>query len=421
MTVRPFAALCVLVATLTVAAALSSPGSSAVAASTATAHSSTKVDDTALGASPNHVSYKGFASEAKAADYGGSDHYSRTKGSAVTIHWRGVLLSIQGRTAPSFGFGNITTDLLPRTSVSWYTSGALYQHTLYTTPTLPLGAHTTKIVVAGRHAAKSSGNRITLDSFVVSTLAVPPPKAPVVVILMENLSYGSVVGNGSMPFLNKSLIPHSMLLTNYYAVAHPSLPNYDALTSGQMDGCGDGCPTNSFGQHDIFYELHGAGYSFASYNESMPTSCGQSTSYPYAPKHNPEVYYTDVAGTVCNATDLPLTSVNYSGLPRFSFVSPNLINDIHDGTPAQGDAWLSAHVPKFQAAGATVIVVFDEGTSSDTAGGGGHVFADISGAHVAAGTNGTSYNHFGLLRGLLNYFGLGCLGSSCSATPVSIP
>ena len=49
------------------------------------------------------------------------------------------------------------------------------------------------------------------------------------------------------------------------------------------------------------------------------------------------------------------------------------------------------------------------------------MFADISGAQVTAGKSGISYDHYGLLRGLQNYFGLACLGSSCGATPVPIP
>jgi hypothetical protein len=122
---------------------------------------------------------------------------------------------------------------------------------------------------------------------------------------------------------------------------------------------------------------------------------------------------------VCNATDLPYSSVNFSHLPQFSFVTPNLIDDMHDGTAAQGDAWLKANVSKVQAAGATVIVVFDEGSTNT--GGGGHVFADISGAGVTTGQNSSAFNHYGLLRGLLNHFGLGCVGASCSASAVQIP
>jgi phosphatidylinositol-3-phosphatase len=422
MFVRPLAALAVLVTSLAFTNGAASQGGSAPASQTpAASYVNVKVDDTSIGTNPNHISYVGFVSVSHASDFGGSDHYSHTRQSVATIYWKGVRLSIQARTSRRFGIGYVSTDHSPQVSASWYTPRNHYRRTVYATPTLPDGVHTTTIVVSGKRARKASGVTITVDSFVVTTLAAPSARAPIVEILMENLDYGSVVGNGAMPYVNNTLIPRSMLLTNYDAVAHPSLPNYDALTSGQTDGCGDTCPTDSFAQNSIFGELDGAGDQFGSFDESMPTACDMGSTSSYVPRHNPEVYYTALAGSICDRTDLPLTSFDFSSPPDFSFVTPNLIDDIHDGTPAQGDAWLSSFVPKFQAAGATVIVVFDEGASSDTSGGGGHVFADISGAQVTAGKSSISYDHYGLLHGLQNYFGLACLGNSCSATPVAIP
>jgi len=421
MLVRRIAALALLATSLALVSGMASPAPAFARATPATSYTSVKIDDTAIGIGPNHVSYKGFVSVKKVLDYGGSHHYSHTTGSVATIYWQGVRLSIQARTSPRFGIGYISTDHAPRASVSWYTKHNDAKRTVFTTPTLPLGVHTTTLTVSGKHARKSSGTTITLDSFVVTSVVASHTRAPVVEILMENLSYSAVIGNSSMPYVNGKLIPHSLLLTNYDAVAHPSLPNYDALTSGEADGCGDTCPTDSFKQPSIFSELNGAGDSFGSYDESMPSACDLGSTTTYVPRHNPEVYFTGIAGVVCGSTDLPLTSFDYARPPAFSFVAPNLIHDIHTGTPAQGDAWLSTFVPAFQAAGATVIVVFDEGATTDTAGGGGHVFADISGAHVTAGKNGTSYTHYGLLHGLLDYFGLSCLASSCAATPVPIP
>lgn len=421
MLVRRIAALAVL-APLALAGGLASQAAPAFArASPATSYTFVKVDDSAIGVGPNHVSYKGFVSVKKVWDYGGSHHYSHTTGSVATIYWQGVRLSIQARTSPRFGIGYVSTDHAPRTSVSWYSEHNHAQRTVFTSPMLPLGVHTTTLTVSGKHVRWAKGNTITLDSFVVTTVAATHARAPIVEILMENLSYSEVIGNSSMRYVNGTLVPHSLLLTNYDAVAHPSLPNYDALTSGEADGCGDTCPTDSFKQASIFSELDHAGASFGSYDESMPSACDLGSTSTYVPRHNPEVYFAGIAGVVCTSTDQPLSSFDYASPPAFSFVTPNLLHDIHTGTPAQGDAWLSTFVPAFQAAGATVIVVFDEGATSDGTGGGGHVFADISGAHVTAGTSSTSYNHYGLLHGLLDYFGLSCLASSCAATPVPIP
>ena len=39
-------------------------------------------------------------------------------------------------------------------------------------------------------------------------------------------------------------------------------------------------------------------------------------------------------------------------VPDYVFITPNLINDMHDGSIAQGDAWLSREVPKILASDA---------------------------------------------------------------------
>jgi hypothetical protein len=47
----------------------------------------------------------------------------------------------------------------------------------------------------------------------------------------------SVVGDTTdAHYINNTLIPSGTLFTNYYAVSHPSLPNYLALTVGNTCG-----------------------------------------------------------------------------------------------------------------------------------------------------------------------------------------
>ena len=59
-----------------------------------------------------------------------------------------------------------------------------------------------------------------------------PQFAHVFIVLEENHSYSDVVGNSSMPYLN-GLAAANGLATQYYADAHPSLPNYFMLTVGE--------------------------------------------------------------------------------------------------------------------------------------------------------------------------------------------
>src|SRR6476469_1154813 len=59
-----------------------------------------------------------------------------------------------------------------------------------------------------------------------------PRATHVFVLVEENHSYGSVIGNPMMPYTN-ALAQQYALATSYYANAHPSLLNYFMLTVGQ--------------------------------------------------------------------------------------------------------------------------------------------------------------------------------------------
>src|SRR5262245_61168221 len=70
----------------------------------------------------------------------------------------------------------------------------------------------------------------------------PPVRvAHVIWIWMENRAYDQIVGSRSAPFID-ALARTCGLATNYRAVAHPSLPNYIAATSGSTWGIGDDGP-----------------------------------------------------------------------------------------------------------------------------------------------------------------------------------
>src|ERR1700733_15606908 len=59
----------------------------------------------------------------------------------------------------------------------------------------------------------------------------------VFVIMMENHSYGQVVGNPAMPFINGQIKSGEVnLATNYFAVGHPSLTNYLEIVGGSNFG-----------------------------------------------------------------------------------------------------------------------------------------------------------------------------------------
>ena len=57
----------------------------------------------------------------------------------------------------------------------------------------------------------------------------------VVVVVFENKEFDQVIGSPDAPTFH-SLARRYALMTNYRAVAHPSLPNYIAMVSGVNPG-----------------------------------------------------------------------------------------------------------------------------------------------------------------------------------------
>src|SRR5215470_11350593 len=85
----------------------------------------------------------------------------------------------------------------------------------------------------------SAGLFAFLFFFALTSLAAVPQAGHVVVVVEENHSYSSVIGNSAMPYLN-SLANQYGLATQYFANTHPSIPNYFWLTTGQYVTLDDG-------------------------------------------------------------------------------------------------------------------------------------------------------------------------------------
>jgi acid phosphatase len=241
------------------------------------------------------------------------------------------------------------------------------------------------------------------------------PAEPIVVIVLENKTYQTIVGSSNAPYI-QSLIAGGTLYTNYQA-APGSLPDYLRMTGG--------IATTSAAKNsdNIFHQLQTADISWGQYNESMPSACyTKSGPLPYDKNHNAAVWYNDITSNkAACANMLPYTAFDPAHLRAFSYVVPNDANDMHDGSSktAQikaGDAWLEDHVPAMVAGGAEVIVTWDEGTRSNE-----HIATIAIGGSARAGAkDGTAYTHFGLLAGLEDDFGLPLVNAAQTATPLPI-
>ncbi len=276
-------------------------------------------------------------------------------------------------------------------------------------------------------AAGGAGSPVTQALF--PSAAAVPLSSHVFLVLEENHSYSSVIGNSSMPYLN-GLASKYGLATRYYANTHPSIGNYFMLTAGQIITNNDGfCGTLT--QDNIARHLIAAGKTFKAYADSLPaagfTGCSASS---YLKRHNPLAYFSDVANSSEKFNLVPFSQfssdlANHT-LPNFSFIVPNLVHDAHNGTLAQADSWLKSNIAHliasstFQANG-LLIIVFDESVTGDTQHGGGHVTAVVIGPKVKPGHKSTTlYQHQNTLRTLMQALGLTSFpGAASSAQPMS--
>jgi hypothetical protein len=240
--------------------------------------------------------------------------------------------------------------------------------------------------------------------------AAPQTFRHVIWIVFENKDYGSVMGSPNAPYIN-SLAHECGLATNFFAITHPSLPNYIAMTSGGTQGITDdaGPSSHPLDVPSIFSQL---GSDWRALQESMPSNCLKSNSGLYAVRHNPAAYYTNID---CAAADVPLTSPPDLSA-AFTFVTPDLCNDMHDCSVQTGDTWLSGFLsvvlasPGYQAGDTVVFVTWDEGSSSL------HVPTLVVSPYTAAGTEATGYyDHYSLLRTAEELLGLQTLGNASAA------
>jgi acid phosphatase len=258
----------------------------------------------------------------------------------------------------------------------------------------------------------------------------------VVVVVLENQDFSSIIGNASMPFLN-SLASNNSLARQYFANAHPSIGNYFMMTTGQTI-TNDDAFTGMVSADNIVRQLTAAGKTWKIYAENLPSQgyTGGDV-YPYLKHHNPFAYLTDVVGTPQANNILPFSQLSSdlgsNSLPNFSFIVPNAQNDMHD-CPAgfstctladkatNTDAWLQNNLAAllanstFQSSG-FLVITFDE-SESDNTNGGGRVATVLIGPRVKQNfVSDTTFQHQSLLRTSLEVLGVTTLPGAAAGAP----
>ena len=286
----------------------------------------------------------------------------------------------------------------------------------------------------------------------------------VFIIMMENTSFTSLIGNSNAPFINFAAATYGLAI-NYFGVTHPSQPNYIAATSGSTNGVTNDNDT-TIDVPNIVDQLESHGKTWKAYMQSLSLcvtkldhACGNQL---YERKHDPFVTYQDVQTSparLANIVDFSQfgTDLANNTVPDYSWISPDQCHDMHgragpsvnpgsdpcdfshvQGLIATGDTFLSATVGEIMSSRAwtgnsVIFVTWDESdfTGSgpfgfgDTSGccdanpGGGHVLMlVISHSDHSARTSAVAYNHYSMLATIEDGWKLGCLANTCDTANV---
>lgn len=290
------------------------------------------------------------------------------------------------------------------------------------------------LALPGVSAAQTGSNSQGANSS--STI---PHYQHIIEIMMENQTYGTIIGNPLAPNLNR-LANNYGLATNYFGVTHPSEPNYVANIGGDFFGIQDDnqfyCnpayaaanPTDTtctgttvdhtIHAQSIADQLTAAGLTWKGYFQNLPPTptnlvmTGPTANGPYtfkwpssavalyADKHNPFVNFAGTQGAVANMvpdTQLFADLANNT-LANYSLVVPDQCHDMH-GTGTCGnlnqlvslgdtyvgnlvDAIMGSHA--WQRGRNAIVITWDEDDFSDAGQKGtGCCGADPGGGHVA--------------------------------------
>ncbi len=251
----------------------------------------------------------------------------------------------------------------------------------------------------------------------------------VVIVIEENKDFDQIIGSSNAPYINGVLRKEGATLTKMFGEEHHSQGNYFWLFSGSNQGVGfiDEIPHKSFKTSNLGAELIRTGHSFKAYSEDLP-EIGSTVSREklYVRKHIPWISFSNVPNgkTVADSSNLRYPQdfpSDYNALPTVSFVTPNSVNDMHDGpAPAGvvvGDKWLKQHIGGYyewaKQHNSLLILTFDENDERTMFGGltdpaeknpekRNRIVTIFAGAHIKPGeyVEGKGVNHVNVLRTL---------------------
>src|ERR1043165_8742218 len=110
---------------------------------------------------------------------------------------------------------------------------------------------------------------ITSTGRLTAQTAIPRPDH-VVIVIEENRRFDRILDSSTVPYIN-TLIQRGAYMSEYFALTHPSEPNYLGLFSGSPQGVSDDSCPHTFDKPNLGAELLDAGFTFAAFSESLPS------------------------------------------------------------------------------------------------------------------------------------------------------
>jgi hypothetical protein len=250
-----------------------------------------------------------------------------------------------------------------------------------------------------------------------------------VVIAFENHSYKDILGRSAPRSYFKTLAAKCGSAVDYRAVHFPrSLPNYLGATGGRTVTTADCLPGEECQstRANIFSQLGGRNWRM--FSESQPAPCYRADTRLYVPRHAPALYYTRVPRATCRADVVRLPARRIKLKRKFTWITPNLQHDMHDGTPAQASAWLQAflggthgllHRAPYTRGHTAVFIWFDSASQT------GDVETPLPFIVISPSTPARvvlrPLNHYSALRSWESMLHLPCVGAACFVKGLRIP
>jgi len=251
----------------------------------------------------------------------------------------------------------------------------------------------------------------------VAVLALPPGKhfERIIIIQFENHAEDEVIRDPN--FAKYTKMGRGCL--NYFAVTHPSQPNYWAQVAG------DYFLIHSDSNFDLDRSnladlMDAKGVTWKTYQEDYPGNCRPDEVIGrYARKHNPFISFNNIrnnktrCANIVNSGDFD-SDLKAGKLPQYSYYTPNLDNDAHDTNITFAGKWLDGFLaPRLGniPPGTLMVVTWDEDDFTE----GNKIlsfFLDFpTGSMFASGSSDkTKYNHYSLLASVEDNWSLGNLG-----------